>query len=50
MKTRQELLIDFMLALASNPAMVPDTKDEKQIARDIFLQSATLVDKVLEFS
>lgn len=50
MKTRHELLIEFMKALASNPAMTPDGENDKQIARDIFLLSAELADKVLEFS
>jgi hypothetical protein len=47
MKTRHELLLDFMLALASNPAMTPDGKDDKAVARDIFLLSAELADKAI---
>lgn len=50
MMTRQELLIEFMKALASNPAMTPADTNDKQKARDIFLLSAELADKVLEFS
>ena len=47
MKTRHELLIEFMLQLASNPAMKPDGKDDKAVARDIFLLAAELSDKVI---
>jgi hypothetical protein len=50
MMTRQELVIEFMKALASNPAMTPTDTNDKQKARDIFLLSAELADKVLEFS
>ena len=37
MKTRQELILDFMLELSSNPAMVEDRKDDKTCSRDVFL-------------
>lgn len=48
MKTRQELILDFMIALASNPEMTkPDIKPEKIIARDIFLLASELTEKYL---
>ena len=47
MKTRQELLLDFMLELSSNPAMVEDRKDDKARARDIFLLACELTEKYL---
>jgi hypothetical protein len=50
MMTRQELVVEFMKALASNPAMISTGTNDKQKARDIFLLSAELADKVLEFS
>lgn len=48
MKTRQELLIDFMLQLASNPAMIKADLNDKTISRDIFLLAAELAQKVLD--
>ena len=47
MKTRHELLIDFMLQLASNPAMTNREVSDKIIARDIFLLAAELSDKAI---
>ena len=48
MKTRQELILDFMMALASNSAMTPkDGMSDKVKARDIFLLSAELTEKYL---
>lgn len=47
MKTRTELVLDFMLALASNPSVTPYAEDDKTIARDIFLLSAELADKYI---
>jgi len=47
MKTRQELILDFMMQLASNPAMVPRDKTDKEVTRDIFLLSAELTEKYL---
>jgi hypothetical protein len=47
MKTRHELLIEFMLQLASNPAMTPEGKRDKDVARDIFLLAAELADKLI---
>ena len=48
MKTRQELILDFMIQLAGNSAMTPkDGTSDKVIARDIFLLSAELTDKYL---
>lgn len=48
MKTRQELILDFMMALASNSAMTPkDGFSDKIKARDIFLLSAELTEKYL---
>jgi hypothetical protein len=47
MKTRQELILDFMLKLASNPAMIPRDTTDKEVARDIFLMSAELTEKYL---
>lgn len=46
MKTRTELLLDFMLALAENSAMTKG-KTDKEVARDIFLLSAELTDKYI---
>lgn len=47
MKTRHELLIEFMLQLASNPAMIKPDLNDKTIARDIFLLAAELSDKAI---
>jgi hypothetical protein len=50
MKTRQELILDFMMQLASNQAMTPrdgTLTTDKVIARDIFLLSAELTEKYL---
>ena len=47
MKTRTELLLDFMVALSSNPSMTKVGHTDKEIARDIFLLSAELTDKYL---
>lgn len=50
MKTRQELILDFMMALASNPAMTHregSFKSDKEVSRDIFLLSAELTEKYL---
>ena len=48
MKTRTELLLDFMLALSNNEAMTNRDVSDKVIARDIFLLSAELTDKYIE--
>ena len=49
MKTRQELILDFMLALSSNPAMMDkelfDVKDDVEY---IYTYASFLVDKYLE--
>jgi hypothetical protein len=47
MKTRQELILDFMMQLSSNQAMVTRDKNDKEISRDIFLLSAELTEKYL---
>jgi hypothetical protein len=47
MKTRQELILDFMMQLSSNPVMVPRDKTDKEVSRDIFLLSAELTEKYL---
>jgi hypothetical protein len=36
MKTRQELILDFMLALASNPKVVKPFDHEDEIAPDYY--------------
>ena len=46
MKTRTELLLDFMLALSENSDMTKG-KSEKEAVRDIFLLSAELTDKYI---
>jgi hypothetical protein len=48
MKTRQELILDFMLSLASNPAMVGDTYNIKEDAEYMYTYASFLVDKYLE--
>lgn len=50
MKTRHELLIEFMVALSSNPAMINKTLSDKVTTRDIYLLACELTDKVLEIS
>lgn len=50
MKTRQELILDFMIALASNPAMISNVPSDKVTTRDIFLLACELTDKVIEVS
>jgi hypothetical protein len=50
MKTRQELILDFMMQLSSNPSMTQrdgSYKSDKEISRDIFLLSAELTEKYL---
>lgn len=46
MKTRQELILDFMLALASNDSF--GTFDPQENANDIYEQAVALVDKYME--
>lgn len=49
MKTRQELLLDFMLALSSNPAMMDnDSFDVKDDVHYIHQYASFLVDEYLE--
>jgi hypothetical protein len=48
MKTRTELILDFMLELSANPAMINKDVSDKIIARDIFLLSAELTEKYLD--
>ena len=49
MKTRQELILDFMLALSSNPAMMDnDSYDVKEDANYIHHYASFLTDKYLE--
>lgn len=50
MTTRQELVVEFMQALASNPAMISSTGSDAVTARNIFLLASELANKVLEFS
>lgn len=50
MKTRQELLLDFMMQLSSNPSMTQrdgSYKSDKEVSRDIFLLASELTDKYL---
>jgi len=46
MKTRQELILDFMLALASNNGFA--TFEPKENANDIYEQAVALVDRYME--
>jgi hypothetical protein len=48
MKTRQEMIYDFMLALAANPAITESRVSLEAAAKDVYLQAAALADKVLE--
>jgi hypothetical protein len=48
MKTRDELIYDFMLALAANPVMTPDTLQPKVIAEMIHQQATDLAFQFLE--
>jgi len=48
MKTKQEMIYDFMLALASNPAMTPDEFQHHVIAEMIWSQAEKLANEVLE--
>ena len=49
MKTRQELILDFMLALSSNPAMMDsDSYNIKDDANYIHQFASFLADKYLE--
>lgn len=55
MKTRTEMIYDFMLALAANPNMIPDPRHyqvDKDGAKEIFdfvyQGAAELADKYLE--
>lgn len=52
MKTRQELILDFMLALASTDrageSVAEDTtEDQKTFARDAYLMAAIFADQYL---
>jgi hypothetical protein len=46
MKTRSELILDFMLALASNDSF--GTFDPQENANDIYEQAVALVNKYME--
>jgi len=46
MKTRQELILDFMLALASNDGCA--TFDVQENANNIYEQAVALVDRYME--
>jgi hypothetical protein len=48
MKTRQEMVYDFMVALAANPEMTPAVLVPEAIAEAILAQANALADKVLE--
>jgi len=48
MKTRQEMIYEFMLSLAANPEMTQPEFTLEAVAEDIHLQAAALADKVLE--
>jgi len=48
MKTRDEIVYDFMLALAANPAMTPDALQPKVIAEMIHEQAIDLAFQFLE--
>lgn len=50
MKTREEMIYDFMLALCANPEMTPNALQPHVIADCIFEQASSLVTKVLETS
>ena len=47
MKTRQELVLDFMLELSSNPDMTSNSKTDRECARDIFLLASELAEKYI---
>jgi hypothetical protein len=48
MKTRIELIYDFMLALSSNTEFFNENFSEDECAELIFLMAAKLADKYLE--
>lgn len=48
MKTRDEMIYDFMLALASNPAMTPAELQPVAIAEMIYTQAADLAFQFVE--
>jgi hypothetical protein len=48
MKTRQEMIYDFMLALAANPSMTPEELQPSASAEMICEYASELADKVLE--
>lgn len=47
MKTRQELVLDFMIALAGNSEVTGRYRKDEECARGIFLLSAELADKYI---
>jgi len=48
MKTRDEVIYEFMLALAANPSMTPAELQPEAIAEAVIAQANALADKVLE--
>jgi hypothetical protein len=47
MKTRQEMIYEFMLALCANSEMTSEDLDPNDIATIIFHQAASLADEIL---
>ena len=48
MKTRQEMIYDFMVALAANPVMTPPAMEPFAIAQMVRIQAENLATEVLE--
>ena len=48
MKTRQELVLDFMLALSANPEITGKSSTDRDKARDIFLLASELSEKYIK--
>jgi hypothetical protein len=55
MKTRTEMIYDFMVAIAANPNMIPNplkhecsSEEAKSIYENVYLLAAKLTDEYLE--
>jgi len=48
MKTRQEMIYDFMLATASNPNVIHEDDSTQEVAEWIYRLAESLVDEYLE--
>lgn len=48
MKTRSEMIYDFMVALCTNPQFFADTMPDNVCVESVYAMAARMADKVLE--